>query len=57
MRTIATSNELPISGDQQLLLPPVVWVWSHLVRGTSFALVYDFDDALVTFRTLRLVAE
>jgi hypothetical protein len=53
VRKLGDTDTLPLTGDEEFLLPPSVWLWSHPVESTHLALVYGFDDQTVTVATLR----
>lgn len=53
IRELGEVDALPLAGDEEILLPPAVWLWAHDVASTHLAVVYGFDEHTVTIATLK----
>ena len=45
-------RDLPLPDDFETLIPPVLTVHAHRVRGENLWILYDFDQQTVTMITL-----
>ncbi len=53
-RRLAASERLPVEGDVKTILLPAEPAWVHAVSGTSYAIVYIFDDDELVLRSVRV---